>query len=612
MPFARKPRFLARCLGLAPFSVALVLSPAWSPIGAQAPAFVESLDVRVVNVEVVVTDRQGDRVAGLDRNDFELLVDGQPVPIEFFSEVAGGALRSPLSVATEPAGEPGSEAAQRLRTNVVLFIDDFFAIAQDRNRALDRLAEDLQHLPAGDLVAVVAFNGLRLDLLSGWSSDPDAVRAALTSARSRPAYGMQRLSELRSNDSETQQRDELMRHVVNLEEAARAATDAQLGGLEGLDAAEIEERAVLEAEVEVERALPGASIFSSLDPVQQGYVQRLTGQLERSVLAATSTLRSFAGAPGRRIMLLLSGGWPFSPAEYTLALAGAAAEDTIGGAADLSLLGRNALFAPLADTANLLGYTLYPVDLPGENRETTNDAVTQLGTFESEPSSLTGGGTAGSRELQVHRSLDFLARQTGGRALINAERDQALPATIADTRAFYWLGFTPERNEDGRRHSVEIRILRAGLIARARQGFVDLSRADEVTMMVESALLFGDPPSNRPLFLRFGRGDRRGAGKLRLPLEIGIPMDEITLLEHAGKYQSQLEVRFTVMDAAGNRSETPLERVSIEGEQPPEPGQLFVYQTLLVLRDRPHRLVVAVHDPLSGTILSASGELTTP
>ena len=45
---------------------------------SQSPEpFGEVIDVRVVNVEVVVTDRDGNRVAGLQPGDFRLRVDGE-------------------------------------------------------------------------------------------------------------------------------------------------------------------------------------------------------------------------------------------------------------------------------------------------------------------------------------------------------------------------------------------------------------------------------------------------------------------------------------------------------------------------------------------------------
>ena len=61
---------------------ALLILPLSSSLSAQeAPeAFGESIDVRVVNVEAVVTGRHGERVRGLTAADFRLLVDGKEVP----------------------------------------------------------------------------------------------------------------------------------------------------------------------------------------------------------------------------------------------------------------------------------------------------------------------------------------------------------------------------------------------------------------------------------------------------------------------------------------------------------------------------------------------------
>lgn len=78
-------------------------------LSAQKPAlpgsFGEAIDVRVVNVEAVVTDSRGDRVRGLTAGDFRLKVDGKEAPIEFFTEIASGtpAVRmSPRSHSTSP------------------------------------------------------------------------------------------------------------------------------------------------------------------------------------------------------------------------------------------------------------------------------------------------------------------------------------------------------------------------------------------------------------------------------------------------------------------------------------------------------------------------------
>ena len=52
--------------------------------------FGEVLEVRVINLEVVVTDKDGVRVPGLSPGDFRLRINGKEAPVEYFTEVRGG------------------------------------------------------------------------------------------------------------------------------------------------------------------------------------------------------------------------------------------------------------------------------------------------------------------------------------------------------------------------------------------------------------------------------------------------------------------------------------------------------------------------------------------
>ena len=103
-------------------------------------------------------------------------------------------------------------------------------------------------------------------------------------------------------------------------------------------------------------------------------------------------------------------------------------------------------------------------------------------------------------------------------------------------------------------------------------------------MMVESALLFGSPPSTTPLELKFGNPKKAGGGKMSLPLEVGIPMDQVTMIQTAGQYAADLELRISIMDQTGGRSDTPVAKIEIRGTQPPRPGQFFRYATDLGMR----------------------------
>lgn len=190
--------------------VGVALAPAWVCgtllAGASAAqhdnavtTFADVIDVRVVNVEVVVTDDQGRPVHGLTAADFELLVDGRPVPLDYFSEIREGrAVAAPVGdVPAVPALRPNAPVG----TSFLVFIDDFFSIKRDRDRVLDRLEDDLVKLAPSDRVAIVAFDGTSIAKLTGWTNSSDRLTAALEEARGREAHGLDRLKERMASEA---------------------------------------------------------------------------------------------------------------------------------------------------------------------------------------------------------------------------------------------------------------------------------------------------------------------------------------------------------------------------------------------------------------------------
>ena len=392
--------------------------------------FGEVLDVRVVNVEVVVTDKDGERVRGLGAKDFRLKVDGQEVPIDFFSEILGGSVVARQNADDGTKEVPALAPGQPVGTSYLVFIDDFFSIARDRDRVLERLEEQAKAMQPEDRMAVVAFDGQELTMLTTWTNDERVLQSAMRQARDRPTTGLQRMAELTQNDEDRRNRRDLeTTSLTFLDQEREHRLDMQL------------------------------------DPVEMGYATRLIDQLKRSVSAAVATLRGFADPPGRKAMILLSGGWPYNPAEYTVNDYDADFVDVVSAGADpLIPVGRQ-IYGDLTNAANLLGYTLYPVDLPGMQRE-FRDASTAAPSNEQEASI----GGLFPREDQAHASLEFLARETGGEALLNSRRDVAFERVTADTRSYYWLGFTPTRSQDDQPHEIEVESLVPGTQgARARR-----------------------------------------------------------------------------------------------------------------------------------------------
>ncbi len=517
--------------------------------GDSSSIFGETVDVRVVNIEVVVTDKTGKRVKGLGASDFELLLDDEVVPIDYFSEITDGLIEG---AAEGETAAPGLEAGAPVATSYLVFIDEFFSVTRDRDRVLDRLIAQIVGMAPQDRMAVVSYDGKGLERISGWTSGSELARA-LASAKRRPSQGLRRLMEQRSS----LQPNELQQFQI--------------------DSAQFDSQLTLE-----ERYL----------------VDRLEDQLERVVRAAVSTLRSFAAPPGRKTMLLLSGGWAFDPLEYLV-------DDVTRGVFDGRAGRYGELYDPLRDTANLLGYTLYPVDVPGF--QTTSIGV------DSDVDSVADARNAGRgffRESGLHRSLEYLANETGGRALLNSNRDRLLEEVVADTRSYYWLGFSPVRNGDDQRHEIEVRVKRPGLKVRSRGDYFDFSREREVTLAVESALYFGAPPSVQPLGVKLGRGRRSGLRTMLTPLDVLIPADAVTILPGPGGFVGQLELRVAVLDEDGATTDTPVIPLNLELAERPPAGALLSYSTQLKLRRKKHTLVVAIYDIATGGILSSSLEVS--
>jgi VWFA-related protein len=227
--------------------------------------FGESIDVRVVNVEAVVTDGKGERVRGLSAADFRLLVDGREVPVEYFTEVEEGK----AVVAKEaPAGPQAPVAAgEEVGRSYLVYVDDSFSLANVRDEALRKLQADLSLLKPGDRMAVLAFNGARIEVLSGWTGDAAALAAALERARARPATGGQQLSHQR---------------------ALQADVDWILDNADSLE---------------------GDQVAAFLADTSNRISPEARTQLGRTAAAAASALRGFEAPPGRKVMLMLSGAW---------------------------------------------------------------------------------------------------------------------------------------------------------------------------------------------------------------------------------------------------------------------------------------------------------------
>src|ERR1051326_5426047 len=155
---------------------------------------VESIEVRVVNVDVVVTDRSGNPVTGLTKDDFQLFENGKPQTITNIYEVRPTNEQETLNVAgaLEPSAAPPAAPPppQELRPRrVVMFIDDSTLPVFERTKvfkALDKYIDT--EMKPGDETTLVTWNpGLKI--VTPFTSDRGALHAAIKAMSERSNGG---------------------------------------------------------------------------------------------------------------------------------------------------------------------------------------------------------------------------------------------------------------------------------------------------------------------------------------------------------------------------------------------------------------------------------------
>lgn len=501
---------------------------AQQPPALPAPELGATIDVRVVNVEAVVTDRKGERVRGLSATDFRLLVDGREVPVDYFTEIADGEVAS-ASVASAP-GAPAAPASPlptgKTGTSYLVFIDDSFAIAPQRNQLLTGIAEDLRLGPE-DRMAVVAFDGKRLDLLSDWEGDREVLLRVLDEARRRPANGLLQLV------------------------ARRQAVEANEDGFRA-----------------------NGNLFSEVHSAAE---------------AAAASMRGVSTPPGRKVLLLITSGWPRLP-KYVLdgvqICAPASARD---------LTRPMNLFEPITGTANLLGYTIYPVYPPSAVADSNwADAARDVVAPDAppfRPAFISNGWELGAKE-----TLSYLAHETGGEPVFSSLRQSAFARAERDTRSYYWLGFTPDWQGDGRSHQVRVEARRRGLRVRSRGGFADLTPGMRASLRTDSLLLFGNAPEVREIAVEMGAPKRSGWSAVELPVTLVVPADLLTPVPVEGGYEVRARVSMSSVDRWGGDTGRRDLLVQKKLNALPGPGEATRFEALMKLRKVEQRLLFAIQD----------------
>ncbi len=525
--------------------------------GAQAEAakkegetFAESIEVRVVNVEVFVSDRAGHPVTGLGKDDFELLEDGHPVDITNFyaqSPETTAAAAAPAAAAPAPAAQTAVTRAAAVpesqRLDLGIFIDNLELTPAARNRVLGALKGFVSsHVLAGDRVLLASFDG-SIRIRQAPTRDPKALAAAV---------------------------DEIARSTPRGTHASQ----------------------------ELRNLLQDVSRGNTFDADLEMYVKQRYEEDRASLQALDSFVGSLAGLPGRKAVLFVSGGMSLRPGEVGRRAVG----DMQGQTAlrDLALPGEletQPLVDHVIEHANASRVTLYGIGAPED--------FASLAVGVSSEQSLTGLQFVAKDELTS--VMGPAAQFTGGFSAVDLND----PTTIldrlrGDLENFYSLGFTPSHPADAKDHKLSVRLKgHPGLTVRTREKYRDRDEGGRLTDRAMAALLLGAEDNPMGVKLALERDDPgKKKGERTISVLVAVPADKLVLVPRETTRDGGFVLFVGTGDTQGRLS--PITRFEVPLKIPEErlqknPHSLALYRVRLAVRAEQQTIAVALRDNVGKT-----------
>jgi len=438
----------------------LVLAPALPLLAQDPPAgggFKESIQVSVVNLDVYVTDKKGQPVTGLKKEDFQIFEDGKPVEISnFFAESRGTAPAAIAAVAAEAA--PERPVAQRLR--LVVFVDDVNLSAANRARILQNVGRFLHgELKPGDEVMIVRYDQT-LDVRRQFTADLQVLDTDLAAILKLPT--------------------DIRKYESGLNNAVRSVYFSVNGG-EGIGT-------LAEAAISSWAGEESIMVQGALD-------------------ALDSVVSWLAGVPGRKAILYVSDGLPLTPGLdlftiFSRAPQGSQATKRISemSAQKFDLTKR---FRQLTSHASRNRVAFYPIEAYGTRG-------TEGSLFDSVSLATRQNGLRFLAEDTGGRAL-----------LNAADVPSALARVSEDFATYYSIGYQPRRPGDEAEHKIEVKVKSRGAQVRYRQWYRDKPVAETVAEGTLAVMRFGPEDNPLGAALEVVPGLTPGETLVRVKVPVG-------------------------------------------------------------------------------------------
>ncbi len=558
--------------------------------------FGETIDVRVVNVDVWVTDRDGDPVTGLSADDFEVRENGRPVELSNFFEFTDGLDASTREgeAATFRDRRPRQSDVDRFvpaeppppehRLSLMVYIDNNNLTPTDRNRLLPFLRNFLSvQLSPYDRAMLAVYDQGRFEVALPFTTE--AWRVAETTGEVAGVVG--------GRDRIESQRLDILRELNRDDEVPPR--------------------------------------YSAAMELIRDFAAMIRSEVDVSIVNLENAIRTMAGLPGRKAILYISNGLPMRPAEDLFRALEERFDDRRGRwrVTNQSPFVDVELYRdPRSTDAANASLEAYQYDLSRRFDELASLANANGVTFHSVAAASARINGMNTADLRFSNSIEFtraanleepllrLADRTGGRAIVNTRNFAGgLDRIASDLQNRYSLGYSATHVEQGSTHRIEVELTdeakrryRGRLSIRHRDSYVDKPISAEMADLTLAALSMGEAAN--PMGVRIAPVRGTGSqvelenGDIRSRMLVAIPIGPLTLAPVADGHEARVRLWFQVMDGEARLSEVTEHPVPVlvqEGEIEDARELSWPFAVDVVTAPGPHRVAVGVRDDLAAT-----------
>lgn len=415
-------------------SAVLLCPPAGARAQTQDREEVVRVETELVQTDVMVFDKSGQFVDGLRREDFELRVDGRPVPLAFFERVSAPPRRGEGAPGAAAAAANAAIASRGRGRTVVFFIDDLHLSLDSlkpTRSAITRFIDE--EMAPGDLVAIVTPTG-QLGFLQQFTDSKAVLRAAVARLKNLPNQihdaEQPPMSEYIATRIANGDRQAAGFYITKIQEGFFSKDAAKAGGNPASNSNAVFEMVKTRA----------TNITKQMESVTNGS------------LSALERLVSTAGQiEGRKLIFFVSDGF------------------YLDGKGSVSTANRRLQL--VTDTAARTGSVIYTIDARGLFAP-FHDAS---GSRPRDPNGYLDRSSVGEATL-AQDGLANLAGETGGQFLKNQNYfDRWVSRVMDETSNYYRIAWKPEADDQkgGRFRRVEVAVAsRPDLTVRLHRGYV--------------------------------------------------------------------------------------------------------------------------------------------